>query len=264
MISNVGFDPASGHIGYPGLTVTGFQPGETYVFRFRLLEASGTSTDGTYGFAILTGVSSSAVFWVTPHLDPLKVVVGGNVYYEFGYTVPRNGPVLNAYFCAISKIGQGLSTPTSDSVLVVFDDLTIERRGHYVQGDLDGATLQQALSAVLVDREGSLRVRSVRPTLPRSMPRPDTKSGSTRKSQPNTLDLVIEIVDNWNGVVYTDADDVIRTGVLSDPDDDDDDVVALFGESNMSDADIESFAITPDTAPGLTRLFPSGRIARSW
>lgn len=243
--------------GYYLATAPMLIPGMTYRFSFSLLTSTGSLvTNDKYGLALLTRVGLTAAtrprqeHWITPYLEPLRAATDGDRRYTFVYTVPAGGSNVPLYITCISSI---FSTPfpSTATCSLVIDDLRVERLGYYLQAPLEGITLTDAFTEILINRVGEQ---------PGVFSVADTQAiddaagygiGVRWETQPNVLDMLTLCADQFGAVVLTDSDGVVRVRRMTDVD-------PLSSRATLTAAagvDTTSLRVWPDTGAGLTTLF---------
>lgn len=230
--------------------------GRSYRITVRLIQSYADSPAYAGGIAgglmLRSDLTSRADGAISPNGIPLSRANAYDQNYTFTYTVP-NGSNRQLYLITAPSQGSDFKL-SKGSASATFDDLAVELLGQYVQAPLDGITLHDAFTEILVNRcEEDPSVFSAS-----DCDAIDAAAGYTIglrwEDQPNVLAMLTKAVDQFGGVIYEDQDGVIRVGRLTN--NEDGAVVAAF---SMANVDIDSFSAQPDKAQGLTTNFGARR-----
>lgn len=248
--------PGGSYLGYPVLLDTApLQPGRTYRITFSLLYSLGTpdpyGNEG-HGFFILTKMSRDKRYWVTPHLDPLRVPLAGGRQFTFLYTVPPTElSALGLYLCCASGTNSQ-TPPTTAGATCVIDDLRVQLLGQYVALPLDGMTLTEAFREILVRRAGEPEGIFSAADTQAIDDETGIRIGARWTEQPSSIRAMLqEIADTYGAVLYTDRYNVIRVRRFRDAE--------RPGVTPVADVKAMIDRIDPDEAPYLTTSFGARR-----
>ena len=238
------------YYGFPVTSAaTPLYPGVSYRITVTVTRSLGGANEipaPKWGFAMLSAFKDSAAYWITPYKEPINVPLGttGETY-TFTYTVPRSETApLPLILSCISKV----DTPSlSYSALVEVTGIVVEELGRYEEAPAIGTTLRETLAEILVLRQREDPAIYSEADAQALDDATGIQIGLHYDDTPNVLDMLIEAVDNWGGVLFEDADGVIRIRRLTPPEEGDDPIVAVF-----DDVPLDDFAIVDDLAPGLT------------
>jgi len=244
--------PGGSYLGYPVLLDTApLQPGRTYRITFSLLYSLGTpdpyGNEG-HGFFILTKMSRDKRYWVTPHLDPLRVPLAGGRQFTFLYTVPPTElSALGLYLCCASGTNSQ-TPPTTAGATCVIDDLRVQLLGQYVALPLDGMTLTEAFREILVRRAGEPEGIFSAADTQAIDDETGIRIGARWTEQPSSIRAMLqEIADTYGAVLYTDRYNVIRVRRFRDAERD--------GATVVADIKTWGARIRVDDAPNLTTSY---------
>jgi len=205
--------------GYPVFTsATYIEPGATYNISFRLISTYGGRADDPtikYGLAVLSSFEDSAQYWISPYKQPLTVPLGVERTYTFSYTVPRNAPSdLKVILSAVAQIG---GTAPALLCIVDVDDVKVEKLGQYTIAPLEGISVKDAFTEILVNREKedpSIFSASDCDAIDAAT---GYRLGFRYTDVPNVLQVLQDIADQVGAAIFTDAEGVIRIRRLTDP-----------------------------------------------
>lgn len=243
---------------YYGYTVESgifLQPGRSHRVTFKLLYALGSSANGNkFGFAILSKLVNDARYWITPFRSPLNQHLGAQTY-TFEYRHPSFEPAAELYLVVISAMDayfnpQAVPNLSAPSCVVVIDDLKVELVPEFLAVPMQGITLKDAFTEVLVNRAGEDPSVFSAADCAAIDAVTNYPLGFRWTEVPNILDMLTQIADAVGAAIFTDAFGVVRVRRLSDPSTGA--VVASFGKGTI---DTDSFRIWRDPAPGLTISF---------
>jgi hypothetical protein len=256
IVTGTAWDPQAGkYASYFATTSAVLLSGRSYRISVRVLQtSSGWPGDGvTYGGIMLrSDLSLSSNGAISPNQRPIYLPNFYAQTYTFTYTVPA-GSARPLYIIAAPSLGFDYHL-SNGSASGVVDCVTIELIGQYIQAPLDGITLKDAFTEILVTRGGespsvfsaadcdaidALYADHIKHPFP---------LGFRWEDQPNMLDQMTLVADQFGAVIITDALGVIRVRRLTDSNDGSA-IVAAFSAANI---DVPTFTVLPETAPGLT------------
>jgi hypothetical protein len=240
------------YFGYWIKTAAVLLPDRAYRFTINLERVLGaTDQIYKYGFAMLTKLTKDAKYWITPFLEPLTDTSGftGQTY-TFVKRMPAFETTLPIYLAAMSSTNPGHNPPTTASTVAVIDNLKVQMIPEFQSAPMDDATLKAAFTAILVDHAGEdASVFSAA-----DCDAIDAAAGHgcnmRWEEQPNILDQLMLVADQFGAVIFEDPDDVIRVRELTVPESGD--LVVAFSDANI---DSSTYREWDDDAPGLTTLF---------
>jgi hypothetical protein len=231
---------------YPGV----LEPGTTYRLTLNLLRVIGGTQDPAfkYGLAAFWRLSSNANSWITPFKEPVVVPFGQTQTLTYTFQIPRDQTTDNDLY--ISAIPYFTGTPPSIlSVLVEFSDAKLERLGEYTIAPLDGITVKDAFTEILVNREREDPAVFSASDCEAIDAATGYKLGFRYTDVPNVLQVLQDIADQVGAAVFEDAQGVIRIRRLIDPHDGS--PVAEFTEANVVMASVRQWV---DTGNAFTTL----------
>jgi hypothetical protein len=249
--SSTPYTPTGGRWGFQVHHAEILEPGTTYRFTFKLVKTLGGNNGDPafkYGFAILAGHIDSAAYWVTPFRDPLTVPFQQQNFYTYTYTVPRDA-IGNLPIILTCIPFFGGSAPSPLSALAQIANLKVERLGQFVQAPLDGITVKDAFTEILVNRAGedpSIFSASDCDAIDAAT---GYSLGFRYTDVPNILNVLGDIADQVGAAIFTDANGVIRIRRLTNPDEGT--PVARFTEANVISTSVQR---TSDEGDGFTAL----------
>jgi hypothetical protein len=257
--SQVPYTPGAGvgyYYGYPllyGTTI--LLPGRTYRISLNVLAATGDFREN-FGLTITAGAADDPRYWISPFRQPIRTPG----FYAFQFTMPQNFAAQPFYLNVISKFG-GIAP--NGTATVTLDDLKCELLGTYNDVTMIGSTLDAlcrdicARHNVPVSAYSSADMQALQ-AIGASLDFPGGYVWGIRKlDQPNTIDLLQEVLDLWCAGPYTDEFDLIRADRFIAPEDGS--PIALIDDTVLDLSDPSNFSMTNDPALALTILFGARR-----
>lgn len=255
------FNPGGGSYGDQLSYASVLQPNVTYRLNFSLYNVQQESpyfVNGMVGgVMVATALSDNAADYLTGIAQPLTTPAFKSQNFSLEFTVPA-GSTRSLYFLVVPSAGNAANTAQGTVTATIFD-VTLEQLGQFTSLPLSAMPLQDYYHAILVEQAGedpSIYNASEAQAL---CTRTDATGPSyipfaaCFTSPPNILEALRLPVASLNGVIFTDADGVIRTRKFKDPSDPANQlsVKAHFNTYNVE----RPPQVVQDWAPMLTTLF---------
>ena len=221
LISSVPYNPVGSNdfyygywIKYPGI----LDPGASYrlTLNLRLVIGGNATPQFKYGLAALWDLSPFPAAWITPYKEPLTVPLGQNQTLTFGFTIPRSVTSNKDLYLTAIPYFSG-TAPSPINVLADFKSVKLERLGEYVIAPLDGITVKDAFTEILVNREKEDPSIFSAADCEAIDAETGYRLGFRYTDVPNVLQVLQDIADQVGAAIFTDAQGVIRIRRLTDP-----------------------------------------------